>query len=166
MAPIWMRTTHRAVEIGLVAIFLILGAVIVAEAVELGPTWGESGPQAGFFLFVLAIAMILGTIGVAYINAYRNPDMRPFFEAPEEVEDLLKVGLPIFALVLIIPLFGMYMSAGIYLAFFMAWYGKFRWYSALAGGIILPVVLWIMLREGFNISMPMSALYRSNILPF
>jgi hypothetical protein len=48
----------------------------------------------------------------------------------------------------------------------MAWYGKFRWYSALAGGIILPVVLWIMLREGFNISMPMSALYRSNILPF
>jgi hypothetical protein len=154
------------VEIGLVAVLLILGVVIVNESMRLGPTWGDSGPQAGFFLFVLAIAMIVGTLGVAYANAYRNADMRPFFEAPEEVEDVLKVGLPIVALVLIIPLFGMYMSAGLYLAFFMAWYGKFRWYSALAGGIILPVVLWIMLREGFNISMPMSALYRSNILPF
>jgi hypothetical protein len=48
----------------------------------------------------------------------------------------------------------------------MAWYGKFRWYSALAGGIILPVVLWLVLREGFNISMPMSVFYRSGTLPF
>jgi putative tricarboxylic transport membrane protein len=166
MTPIWMRTTHRAVEIGLAIVLLILGVVILYEAVGLGPTWGESGPQAGFFLFVLSLAMIVGTLGVAYVNAYRYPDTRPFFEAPEEVEDLLKVGLPIVALVLLIPLLGMYASAGLYLAFFMAWYGKFRWYSALTGGIILPVVLWIMLREGFNISMPMSAFYRSNILPF
>lgn len=166
MTPIWMRTTHRAVEIGFIIVLLFLGVAIVNESVRLGPTWGESGPQAGFFLFVLSIAMILGTLGVAYVNAYRTPDMRPFFEAPQEVEDLLKVGLPIIALVLLIPLLGMYVSAGVYLAFFMAWYGKFRWYSALAGGIILPVALWMTLREGFNISMPMSAFYRSSILPF
>ena len=166
MAPVWLRTTHRAVEIGLVIALLILGVVILNESVRLGPTWGDSGPQAGFFLFVLAILMVLGTFGVAYVNAYRHPDMHPFFEAPEEVEDVLKVGLPIVALVAFMPLFGLYMSAGLYLGFFMAWYGKFRWYSALAGAIILPVVLWILLREGFNISMPMSALYRSNILPF
>ena len=166
MAPIWLRTTHRAVETGIVIVLLILGVVILIESMRLGPTWGESGPQAGFFLFVLAIAMLVGTLGVAYVNAYRNPDMRPFFAAPEEVEDLLKVGLPILALVLLIPYLGMYVSAGVYLAFFMAWYGKYRWYSALAGGIILPAVLWMTLREGFNISMPMSAFYRSNILPF
>jgi putative tricarboxylic transport membrane protein len=166
MAPIWMRMTHRAVETGIVVFLLISGVVIFAESLRLGPTWGESGPQAGFFLFVLSIAMMVGTLGVAYVNAYRHPDMRPFFEAPQEVEDLLKVGLPILALVLLIPLLGIYAGAGVYLAFFMAWYGKFRWYSALAGGILLPAVLWIMLREGFNISMPMSAFYRSNILPF
>jgi membrane protease YdiL (CAAX protease family) len=162
----WMRMTHRAVETALIIVFLILGVVIVNESVRLGPTWGETGPQAGFFLFVLSIAMIVGTLSVAYLNAYRNPDMRPFFEVSQEVEDLLKVGLPILGLVIAIPFLGLYLSSGLYLAFFMAWYGKFRWYSALAGGIILPAVLWMMLREGFNISMPMSVFYRSNILPF
>jgi hypothetical protein len=166
MAPIWLRVTNRAVEIALVLILLLLGFVILNESFRLGPTWGESGPQAGFFLFVLSLAMIAGTLGVAYTNAYKSPDMRPFFEAPEEVQDLLKVGLPIIGVVAIMPLFGLYMSAGLYLGFFMAWYGKFRWYSALAGAIILPVVLWMLLRVGFNIAMPMSAFYRSNILPF
>jgi putative tricarboxylic transport membrane protein len=166
MAPIWLRVTNRAVETALVLILLILGIVILNESFRLGPTWGESGPQPGFFLFVLSLAMIVGTLGVAYANAYKNPDLRPFFEAPEEVRDLLKVGLPIIGMVAIMPLFGLYMTAGLYLGFFMAWYGKFRWYSAVAGAIILPVFLWMMLRVGFNISMPMSAFYRSNILPF
>lgn len=166
MAPIWLRVTNRAVETVLVLLLLILGFVILNESFRLGPTWGESGPQPGFFLFVLSLAMIVGTLGVGYANAYKNPDMRPFFEAPEEVRDLLKVGLPIIGMVAIMPIFGLYMTAGLYLGFFMAWYGKFRWYSALAGAIILPVFLWMMLRVGFNISMPMSAFYRSNILPF
>jgi hypothetical protein len=48
----------------------------------------------------------------------------------------------------------------------MVWYGGFRWYQALAGGILLPAVMWLTLREGFNISMPMSMFYRSGILPF
>jgi hypothetical protein len=48
----------------------------------------------------------------------------------------------------------------------MAWYGKFRWYWALFGAIVLPLSLWLLLRQGFNISMPTSVLYRRNILPF
>jgi hypothetical protein len=166
MVPIWLRTTYRQVEIGAVVVFLLLGALVLLDTIRLGPGWGESGPQPGFFPFVMTILLVLGTLGVIYVELYRQSDTRPFFEVSEEVADLLKVGIPIVIVAFVIRWLGLYAGAGLYIAFFMAWYGKFRWYSALAGGIILPVVLWLVLREGFNISMPMSAFYRSGTLPF
>jgi putative tricarboxylic transport membrane protein len=41
-----------------------------------------------------------------------------------------------------------------------------RWYEALAGGILLPLIMWLALRQGFNIAMPMSVLYTAGIAPF
>lgn len=165
MPPIWLRTRISAVEIGVVVALLAVGGLTVYDAVRLGPGWGEQGPQPGFFPFVLTITMLIGALGVLY-GAIAHPERRHFFEAPQEVEDLLKVGLPIFMSVLLIPFAGIYVTSGLYLGFFMAWYGRFRWYQALAGAILLPVILWLTLREGFNIPMPMSMFYRSGILPF
>ena len=166
MTPVWLRTTHRAVEFGVVICLLVLSVVLLLESIELGPGWGESGPQPGFFPFVLTIAMILGTLGVFYANVYREPNQHPFFEVSQEVQDLLRVGIPIFVAIVLVRWLGIYVASGLYLALFMAWYGRFRWYQALAGGILLPTIMWLTLREGFNIPMPMSAFYRSGILPF
>jgi putative tricarboxylic transport membrane protein len=166
MTPVWLRTTHRAVELGAVICLLLLGVVLLSEAIELGPGWGESGPQPGFFPFVLTVLMTLGSLGVLYVNVYRQPDLRPFFEVSQEVTDLLRVAVPIGVAVVLIRWLGIYAGSGLYLGFFMAWYGRFRWYQALAGGILLPVIMWLALREGFNIPMPMSMFYRSGILPF
>ena len=166
MEPIWMRATHRHVEIATVCVLLLLSALLFYEAIRLGPGWGESGPDPGFFPFVLTILLLLGTAGVLYVNVYRHPADRRFFEVSQEVVDLLKVGLPILIVVAMIRWLGLYASSGLYLGLFMAWYGRFRWYWALLGAIAFPLLMWLLLRQGFNISMPMSVLYKRNILPF
>jgi putative tricarboxylic transport membrane protein len=165
MAPAWLRATHNAVEIGVAVVLVATSAVILNEALRLGPGWGEQGPQPGFFPFVLTVAILIGAVSVVY-QAIARPDRRPFFEVSQEIEDLLRVGLPIAIAVAAIRWAGLYVTSGVYLAFFMAWYGRFRWWQAVAGGILLPVVLWLVLRKGFAIPMPMSALYRSGYLPF
>lgn len=165
MPPIWLRTSHNAVEIGVVIVLIALGGLVLYDAIRLGPGWGETGPQPGFFPFVLTIFLVIGALGVLVL-ALKNPDRRPFFEVSQEVADLLKVGIPVVIAVAAIRWLGLYLTSGLYLALFMAWYGKFRWYQALAGGLVFPLALWATLREGFNISMPMSVLYRMNILPF
>jgi putative tricarboxylic transport membrane protein len=163
--PIWLRTTINTVEVVVAILLLVLCAVLLNESLRLGAGWSTHGPNAGFFPLVLTILAIIGTLGVLY-TAYRAPDRRPFFEVNQEIVDLLKVGLPIFGAVLLIRWLGIYATAGVYLAFFMAYYGKFRWYSVLAGGILLPAAMWFLLFRFFNIPMPMSMFYRQGILPF
>jgi putative tricarboxylic transport membrane protein len=166
MEPIWLRTSVKAVEIATAVVLVGLGVLIFWESMRLGPGWGASGPQPGFFPFVLTVMLLLGTLGVVYVHIYRHPDLRPFFEVRQEVADLLKVGIPIAVAVVAVRWLGLYMTSGLYLGIFMAWYGRFRWWQAVLGGFLLPVALWLLLRQGFNISMPMSVFYRSGILPF
>lgn len=165
MEPIWLRTTYKGVDLGMAVLLLALGLLVLSEAIELGPGWSESGPAPGFFPFVLTVLLLIGILGVI-LYAYRKPDERPFFEVSQEVVDLLKVGLPVVAATALIPWAGIYVTSGVYLGFFMFWYGRFSWYSSLLGTVLLPAILWLMLREGFNISMPMSMFYRTNVLPF
>jgi putative tricarboxylic transport membrane protein len=165
MTPIWLRTTRRSAEFGAVICLLLLGGVILLEGIDLGAGWGESGPQPGFFPFVLTVAMILGALGVLYANVYREPNLRPFFEVSQEVTDLLRVGIPILVAIILIRWLGIYVASGLYLAFFMAWYGKFRWWQALAGGLLLPLAMWLLLQKGFALPMPMSIFYRTGHLP-
>ena len=165
MPPFWLRVTYGAMELAVALLLVLLGGLILNEAFRLGPGWGDQGPQPGFFPFVLSIVMTLAALGVL-VKSWKVPDSQPFFEVQQEVTDLVKVGLPILAAIALLRWAGLYVTSGIYIAFFMSWYGRFRWYEALAGGIALPVILWLVLRHGFNIAMPMSVFYRTGVLPF
>jgi putative tricarboxylic transport membrane protein len=164
MTSFMLRMTKSTAEYLVCAVFLGLSAVLLWEGWRLGPGLTERGPQPGFFPFFLTILMVIGTFGTIFIS-YRNPDRQPFFEASQEIVDLVKVFVPILIAVFAIRWLGIYLTSGIYIGLFMAWYGGFRWYSALAAAILLPTVLYAMLTWGFNIPMPMSMLYRQGTLP-
>jgi putative tricarboxylic transport membrane protein len=156
--------TIRTVEIVVCLLLLGLAALVVSEGLRLGAGWNERGPQSGFFPFGLALVMGIGLVAVV-VEAWREPETRPFFEAPEEWIDLLKVGVPSGLAILLTPSLGLYITSGLYVFAFMAWYGRYAWRWALLGGVLVPAVLYLLLRYGFNIGMPMSPWYRQGILP-
>lgn len=156
--------TLKSVEIGASIVFLLLGIFVIREGIRLGPGWGDTGPRPGFFPFSLAILMSVGAVGV-FLTALKIRETRPFFEAMEEVADLLKVGIPAALAIIAIPWLGLYITAGLYVGAFSKWYGRFRWYESLAAAVLVPLVLYILLRYGFNIPMPMSLWYSKGLLP-
>jgi hypothetical protein len=99
------------------------------------------------------------------IEAWRRRATQPFFAAPEEWIDLLKVGVPAGLAIALTPSLGLYITSGLYVFAFMAWYGRYAWHWALLGGVLAPSALYLLLRYGFNIGMPMSPWYRQGILP-
>lgn len=163
--PIWPHVTYKWVEIVTTAALLALGFFLLWESVKLGPGWSPSGPEPGLWPTALTVLFMVGTVSVFLFTVLR-PDERPFFEVRQEVIDLFSVGVPILVATLLIHWLGVFATSSVYLAFFMFWYGRFTWYSSLGGGLALGVILWVLLRVGFNISMPMSVLYYENILPF
>lgn len=157
--------TIRTVEIVVCLLLLALSVRVMMEGLRLGAGWSERGPQSGFFPFALALIMALGLVA-AMVSAWRETATRPFFEAAEEWIDLLKVGVPAGLAVALTPSLGLYITSGLYVFAFMAWYGRFGWLQALLGGLLVPAGLYLLLRYGFNIAMPMSPWYRQGILPF
>jgi putative tricarboxylic transport membrane protein len=75
------------------------------------------------------------------------------------------VGLPIAAAVVALPYLGFYVTTALYTGLFAAWYGRYRWYVALAAGLLLPVALYFAFERGFRIPLPKSVGY-GDALPF
>jgi hypothetical protein len=159
-----LKVKLRTVEISVAVLLLALGALIFYESLQLGAGWGFSGPQPGFFPMALTVLILIGGV-VVLVIAFRQTSTETFFEVSDEVVDLLKVGLPILVSVALLRLLGIYIVSGLYLGFFMMYYGKYKWWQALVAAVALPLILYLLLNQAFNLSMPRSFLYRSGNLP-
>ena len=155
------RLTIQKADLAVTGAVVALGLFVIYEAVRLGPGWGDSGPQPGFFPFGLALMMSLAALG-AFAQALVRKDSRPFFEVRREVVDLLKVGLPLALAIASVPWLGLYIMCTLYITLFAWWYGRFRWYLSLAAGPAVAVTLYLTLFRGFHISMPKSIWYSAS----
>lgn len=165
--PFAKLTQARADAVVAVA-FVVISAFVIYEGVKLGPGWGDSGPEPGFFPFALAVLMLIGGVAVLvqeFVRALQRHGSKPFFEHRDETAELLRVGLPIAAAIATVPVLGLYIMAALYTWLFAWWHGRFRWHTSVIAGVTLPVVIYLVLREGFRIPMPYSVWY-GVYLPF
>ena len=61
---------------------------------------------------------------------------------------------PATALVVLTQLIGLYVSAGLYLAFYMRWVGRHGWCAVLALALTVPVVAFLIFEIWFLVPMP------------
>lgn len=154
----------RKAQIAVGAGFLALSAVLALESARLGPGWGDAGPEAGFYPMLLSLVLLFGAAGTVW-EGVRARDVRPLFAGREEVVELARVGLPLLAATVSIPLLGFYLMTALYVGLFSWWYGRFRWYLVIPGGIALAALLFLAFEIGFRVFLPKSLLY-GVLLPF
>ena len=56
--------------------------------------------------------------------------------------------------VTVLPALGLYVSAAIYLAFYMRWVGHHRWITVLLVAVGIPVVTFLVFEKWFLVPMP------------
>ena len=49
----------RVAEVVTASVLMLLGIIVIFDAVRLGFRWGANGPQSGFFPFWLPLIMVL-----------------------------------------------------------------------------------------------------------
>lgn len=148
----------RAADLVTAGVLMLLGGVVIYDAVRLGVGWGIEGPRSGFLPFGLA-ALLVAFSAAIFLQAWRRPAGRPFATRAQLVP-VLKVLVPIALFIAVTDPpgppdgLGLYVAAALYMATYMRWVGGHRW-SVVAGvAITVPVVAFVVFEQWFLVPMP------------
>ena len=142
----------RAADITTASVLLLLGGVVLFDAVRLGIGWGTDGPKSGFFPFWLAVAMI-GACGVILLQAWRRAADKPFVTR-ERLAPVLTVLWPAVTMVALIHFVGLYVASALYLGFYMRWVGGHGWIAVALCAVGVPVLTFVVFETWFLVPMP------------
>lgn len=135
---------------------LLLAAVVTAEGWRLGIGWSTDGPQSGFFVFYLGVALGLASM-VVLVQTGRGAGAsvpgRPFLKR-SQVRPVATVLAPAAGMVLLTHATGLYVAGGLYLAVYMRWIGRHSWPVTVLLGVGVPVVTFLIFERWFLVPMP------------
>jgi uncharacterized membrane protein YiaA len=146
-------------EIVTALMFIIVGIVVMVGSLKLGAKWGSDGPESGYFPFYLSL-IILVCSSVTLIQSIRAKELADeTFVEREPFRQVMAVLVPAALFVLGVQLIGIYVAGVIYITFFMVWLGKYAVWKALAVGLGVSVVLYMMFEYWFQIPLPHGSLF-------
>lgn len=143
----------RALEIGVASAIILLAAVVMFDNWRIGAGWAADGPQAGYFPFYVALAMLISSCIVLF-NAIMVRKPRQVFVERRQLQTVLTLLVPSIIYVVIAAYLGVYFAAAIYLTFFMAVIGRYR--AAIVAPVALgvPFVLFLLFEIWFLVPLP------------
>jgi len=142
----------RAAELITASVLMLLGGIVIFDAVRLGFRWGADGPQSGFFPFWLALIMVV-SCGIIFIQAAFDQTHKSFVSR-EQLVPVLKVLLPAAAAVVLMQYVGLYVASAIYMGFYMRWVGRHSWLTVFVLAIGIPVATFLVFEKWFLVPMP------------
>jgi hypothetical protein len=126
---------------------------VLFESRRLNIGWGLNGPGAGFFPFWLAAALA-GCSGMIFLQAALDGAGGGPFVTREALKGVLKVSLPLAALVGLLYGVGFYLGAALYIGYYTRVAGHHRW--PLVGGMTLgvPLVIFFLFERWLLVPLP------------
>ena len=148
----------RVLNLVTAAVLMLLGGIVIYDALRLGAGWSSEGPQSGFFPFWLATLLVTVSV-VLFVQALRSRSQEPFVTG-ERFVPVLKVLGPLAGFVVITDPpgpwsgLGLYVAAGLYLGFYMRWVGRHDWRTVAALATVIPVISFLIFETWFLVPMP------------
>jgi putative tricarboxylic transport membrane protein len=153
----------RRYEAATAAVIMVIAAVAMFDTrrgalpdVAGGAPGGLSG---GFYPFWSA-AVLLSFGALVVLRSLTTPQAKMgVFKDRRSVTSVLTLAVPMVVAAALIPYLGFYAMTGLYMAFFAAVLGRYRWYWILAIGILFPLVIYAIFELGFRVALPKSIFY-------
>jgi hypothetical protein len=146
-----VAASTRTLELAVAAALFALGAVVVFDSFRLGSKWGADGPQSGYFPFYIGLLICVSS-AVTFAKALRDRSLagKPFVYR-EQFKRVLTVLIPAGVYVVLVKLLGLYVASALYIAFFMIWLGRYRWWKGITVGVAINAVFFLMFEVWFRV---------------
>ena len=143
-----MRVANLLVALGL----LLIGVVVITDAIRLGIGWGTDGPKSGFFPFWLASILVITTALIVMQAAGR--DVVAVFARREQLVSVMRVLGPAIAFVVLMQFLGLYVAGALYIGTSMRWLGRHRWVPTIGVAAGVMVGAFVIFEQWFLVPMP------------
>ena len=142
-------------------VLLAIGVLVCYDARQYGIFgWGPAGPESGLYPFLLGVGIVLGGViilGQVLVRSLRSEPDESFIPRGA-LKPVLSVAIPAALMIVLTEFIGLYLAAGLYLAVYMRWIGKYRWITVLAVSILIPLSGYLMFEKWFLIPLPEGSL--------
>ena len=146
--------SNRTMELLVSGLFVASSCLVMYDNWRIGARWGADGPQAGYFPFYIGIIMFVASATTFGTHLLARHEGSESFVGRSELVRVVQVLVPTVAYVILIGFLGLYVSSAIFIAFFMAWLGKYPLYKILPVAILIPVALFFMFEVWFLVPLP------------
>jgi hypothetical protein len=151
-----------AMDVIVAVLLLCIGVLVVIDSYRLGSSWGDDGPQSGYFPFYIGLLLCISSAAtlaqVAFAEWKRRgqfkgvvAEHRRQFVAWGAAKQVLAVLLPAVAYVVLVQLAGIYVASAAYIALFMVWLGKYTWLRGAVVGLAVSASLFLMFEVWFKV---------------
>jgi putative tricarboxylic transport membrane protein len=142
----------RLMELIVAGLFMATATLIMYDNWRIGARW-EDGPQAGYFPFRVGAIMFIASAVTFAVNLLARTPSANFVDR-SQAKQVLQVLIPTAVFVVTIGFLGIYLSAALFITFFMWWLGKYPIYKILPVAILIPIVLFFMFEVWFLVPLP------------
>jgi putative tricarboxylic transport membrane protein len=143
----------RTADIVCGVVLAVVGLVVLVEGLRLGIGWSTDGPQPGFFIFYLGVALVVST-GFIVLGAVRRPFVAGHFATVAQLRSVATVLLPAVGMVALTHVIGLYVSGAVYLAAYMRLVGRHRWIASILTAIAIPLAAFLIFEIWFLVPLP------------
>jgi putative tricarboxylic transport membrane protein len=146
---------RKSAEMAVAALFFVLGAIVITDSVRLGIGWQEvHGPRPGYFPFYIGLLLCIASlVNVAQALLVRGADNKTFVEVGQ-LKLVLAVLVPTAIFAGLVTWIGIYLSAVLFIGFFMRWLGKYPWWKVAGVGLGTALVFYLVFEKWFKVPLP------------
>ena len=148
----------RTAELVMAGLFLAFGALVMWDTRRLGASWGDDGPQAGYFPFYIGLFIVISSAANIFRALNLGNAGRASFVEWGQLRMVLQVTVPSVVYVALIanPWFslGIYLASAIFIAFFMWHLGKYGWMKIAPVSIGVVAFFFFMFELWFKVPLP------------
>jgi putative tricarboxylic transport membrane protein len=143
----------RTADLVVALVQVAVAGVVIVEGLRLGTGWSTDGPQPGFFVFYLGVALLVAASALTF-RAVRGPaEARAFVTRPQAVS-VATVFVPAVAAVALTHVVGLYVSGALYLGTYMRAVGRHSWTLTVVLAIGIPVATFLVFEVWFLVPLP------------
>ncbi len=151
-------TSTRVAELVMAAVFLAFGLLVMWDSRRLGASWGDDGPQAGYFPFYIGLFIVVSSVANVFRALNLGEKGRAAFVEWGQLKMVLLVMVPTVVYVALIsnPWFelGIYVASAVFIAFFMWYLGKYGWAKIVPVSLGVVVFFFLMFEVWFKVPLP------------